>query len=203
MSDSIEIYKIVASLVGGGAVGAVITAVATSYRNRIQLVGKRVEILPLLTSSSSGSVLKPEVTVSDGTTDYKFSNLHVADVQIVNRGNRDHLTFSFGITLSGGDNAVHVEPYGLDRYHAATLATPVTPGKPSGSLDVTLKPFNRSDSYTLKVFLVAASSQPGPIAIGSSEPVRFTDMPTLSETIASAAGGITLNILGAQIRLPR
>jgi len=203
MPDSLEAYKIGASLIGGGAVGAIIAAVVTTYRNRIQPVGRRVEILPLLTSSFSGSVLKPGVTVSDGTSDYKFSNLYVADVQVVNRGNRDNPTFGFGMTLSTGDTAVHVEPYGLDRHHAASLATPVTPAKPSGTLDFVLKPFNRGDSYTLKVFIVAGGSQPGPITIGSSEPVRFTDMPTLSESIATAARGMSFNVLGIEVRFPR
>lgn len=203
MADSIETYKIVASLIGGGAVGAVITALLTTYRNRIQPVGRRIEILPLLTSSFSGSVLKPEVTVSDGVTAYKFGNLYVADVQIVNRGNKDHPAFSFGFTLANGDTAVHVEPYGLDRHHTATLIVPATPGKPATQLDFTLKPFNRGDSYTLKVFVVAGGAVPGAIMIGSSEPVRFTDMPTLSEAVAAAASGITLNVLGIQIRFPR
>ena len=38
MSDPIEGYKIAASLLGGGAVGAIITALVTSYRNRIRSV---------------------------------------------------------------------------------------------------------------------------------------------------------------------
>jgi hypothetical protein len=203
MPESIETYKIVASLIGGGAVGAIITALVGTYRNRIQPVGKRIEILPLLTSSFSGSALKPEVTVSDGSTSFKFGNLYVADVQIVNRGNKDHSQFTFGITLADGDTAVHVEPYGLDRHHAASLPNPPSPGKPTSELDITLKPFNRGNSYTLRVFVVAGSAQPGAISIGSSEAIRFTDMPTLSEAVAQAASGITLNFFGLQIRFPR
>jgi hypothetical protein len=203
MAEPIETYKIVASLIGGGAVGAIITAIVTSYRNRVQPVGRRIEILPLLTSSSPGSTLKPEVTLSDGSTDYKFKNLFVADVQIVNRGNKDFPSFAFGMTLAAGDTVVHLEPYGADRHHVACVATAVSPGKPAQEVDVTLKPFNRGDSYSLKVFVVAGSTEPGAIVVGSSEAIRFTEMPTLSETVAKAASGITISFFGLELRIPK
>lgn len=100
MSDPVSGLQIAASILGGGAVGAIITAVVTSYRGRVQPIGRRVEVSPLFTSGFAGSSLTANVTVSDGTTDYKFPNLHVADIQLVNRGNRDLPTFTFGVTLS-------------------------------------------------------------------------------------------------------
>jgi hypothetical protein len=50
-----------------------------------------------------------------------------------------------------------------------------------------LKPFNRGNSYTLKVFIVAGGSELGSITLGSAEAVRFTEIPSLAETIAKAA----------------
>ncbi len=195
MNDSIETYKIVASLVGGGAVGAIITAIVNSFRNRIQPVGRRLEVSILFTPSFfAGSALNPSVIVSDGTTDYKFPNLFVADVQLVNRGNRDLAAFTFGITLATLDRAVHVEPYGLDRHHAAILKTPITLACPSDMLDLELKPFNRRDSYTLKIYIVAGGSEPGPIKLGSSEAIRFTEIPSIVETIASIASSSVVKL---------
>jgi hypothetical protein len=76
-----------ASLLGGGAIGAIITAAVATHRARVQPVGQRIEVSPLFTSSFSGSSFNPSVTVSVGTTEFKFPNLYVADIQVVNRGN--------------------------------------------------------------------------------------------------------------------
>lgn len=196
MDNTTQIIQIGASLLGGGAVGAVITSLVTSYRGRVQPVGRRVEVSPLFTSDFAGSAFNTNVTVSDGTADYKFPNLHVADIQLVNRGNRYLSSFTFGITLDKSDSAVHVEPYGLDRHHVATLLSACTPASPATELDLQLQPFNREDSYTMKVFLVAGGKEPGQILLGSSEPIRFTEIPSLSETIAKIASSSVIAQVG-------
>lgn len=203
MSDTLETYKVVASLLGGGAVGAIITAVVASYRNRVQPVGKRLEVTPVFTSPTAGSTLNPTISVSDGGVDHRLRNLFVADLQVVNRGNRDMASFSFGITLAAGDEAIHVESYGLDRHHVAHVTTPVSPGRKAGSVDLVLEPFNRGDSYPLKIMIVASGEEPGLIGIGSSEPVRFTEMPTLAETMTAIATTYSLRIGGFELRIPR
>ena len=91
--DGVQILQIGAGFVSGGAMGAVMTAFVASYKARLLPIGKRVEVSPLFTSKFGGSTFSTRVTVSDGTTDYSFPNLHLAEVQIVNRGNRDSATF--------------------------------------------------------------------------------------------------------------
>ncbi len=201
--DTRLVLQIGASLLGGGALGAIITAIVTSYRGGIQPVAQRVEVSPLFTSSFTGTSFSPSVTVSDGTADFNFPNLYVADVQLVNRGNRDMSAFVFGITLASADKAVHLEPYGLDRHHVLTQKTSCTPASPNGTLDIELRPFNRQDSYTMKVFIVASASEPGPLVIGSSEPVRFTEIPSVAETLARAASTLSVKIGPLEVRLPR
>jgi hypothetical protein len=65
---------IVAALVGGGAMGAVITAVVTSFRNRIQPVDYRIEVSPVLQPGSSRSDVDYSLTINDQGRDFKFSN---------------------------------------------------------------------------------------------------------------------------------
>ncbi|HVM63131.1 MAG TPA: hypothetical protein VMV72_19890 [Verrucomicrobiae bacterium] len=194
MLDPIEVFKIAASLLGGGAVGALLTVFFTVYRNRIQPVGRRVDVSPVFTASFAGSKFNPTITVSDGATEQKYQNLFVADLQFVNRGNRDLAAFKLGLTLSQGDRAVHVEPYGQDRFHTVEMPVVISPSRPSGVVDLVLKPFNRQDSYTLKVYLVAAQTEPGALHVGSSEPVRFTEMPSISEVIAKAASSAAVTV---------
>ena len=198
-----QLFQIAASILGGGAVGAVITVLATSYKARLLPVGKRVEVSPLFTSDFGGASFSTSVTVSDGQTDYKFPNLHMAEVQLVNRGNRDLAAFNFGITLAAIDRVVHVEPTSRDRHHISTLKVLCTPASPLSSLDFELRPFNRGDSYSLRLFVVAGGSRPEPLAIGSSEPVRFTDIPSVAETLAAAASSVSLSIGGLEVRIPR
>lgn len=202
--EQIQLLQIAASILGGGAVGAIITSLVTSYKARVLPIAKRVEVLPLFTSNFGGSDFDTSVTVSDGNTDYKFPNLHVAEVQLVNRGNRDLATFNFGITLSTTDKVVHVEPQARDRHHVATLKGTCTPASPSTVLDFELRPLNRGDSYTLRLFIVSGATEPKPMTIGSSEPVRFTEIPSIAETLANAAAATLAVKLGTvEVRVLR
>jgi hypothetical protein len=98
--------------------------------------------------------------------------------------------FTFGLTLSGEDRAVYMVPDSADRHHSATAATPITLNQPSRTPDFILKPFNRGDAYTIKVYICAAGKKPGEITFGSSEAIRFVEMPSGAEIMAKAATGI-------------
>jgi len=194
MSSEHQWIPIAASLVGGGFAGAILTNIVTAYRARIQPIGRRIDVAPLFTPGLSGSVLRPTVTLTDADTTHPFTNLHVAEVQVINRGNKDFESFTFGLTLTPGDSAVHVEADFIDRHHNVTLLNTVTPASPSQEVDLTLTPFNRSDAYILKVFVVAAGVSPGPITVSSKEPIRFTDIPSLTERLSDIASVYSLTI---------
>lgn len=194
MADSIEGYKIAASLVGGGAVGALITAVVISFRNRVQPVGKRLDVVPLFLQGIDGAGFNPSISVTYNQAVYQYANLFVADVQVVNRGNRDMASFSFGLTLTTNDKVIHLEAYGLDRHHLASSVIVATPASPLNILDLVLKPFNRGDAYTFKVFIVPATKEPGPVTLGTSEAVKFTEMPSVAESLAEIASSAVIKI---------
>lgn len=203
MSDQIEWLKIAASIVGGGFAGAILTNIVTAHRSRIQPVGRRIDVTPLFTPGFASAPLKPTVTISDGTRSYEFSNLHLAELNIVNRGNRDFTNFRFGLTLSATDTCVHAEPTESDRHHVATLATAITPATPSSILDFTLEPFNRGDAYTIKLFIVAGGIEPESIIVSSAESVRFADIPSLAETLGDIASTMTLKLGPVNLTIPR
>jgi len=173
--------KTIFTVLGGGLAGALLTTFVTEYRAQLQPVGERIETAPLFAPSVTGTTLRTTVTVFDGKESYQFNNLHVADVLVVNQGNRDMTSFPFGLTLSGGDTAVRVEPDTPDRHHTITPDMEITPQNPVGALDFVLKPFNRDDIYRLKVFIIAGKDKPSPIKISSPEPVRFISVPALVE----------------------
>jgi hypothetical protein len=174
----------------------VITVVVASYKARVQPIGKRVDVSPLFTPEFGGPAFSTSVTVSDGNTEYKYPNLHLAEIQIVNRGNRDLTSFTFGISLSGKDQAVHVEPKGRDRHHTVTLKSKCTPASPSSVLDFELRPLNRGDSYIIRVFLVVDGPKPQPLEISTAEPVRFTDLPTVTGAMEAVADAVSASVIG-------
>jgi hypothetical protein len=193
MDVNLQTLQVAGAFVGGGLAGAIITNIVTVYRARLQPVGKRIDVAPLFSPGFTAAALSPTITVSDGTRSYQLNNLHVADIQITNRGNRDMPTFKFGITLSGGDGAVHVEGDTQDRHHIVEH-TSVTPAAALPDVDFTLTPLNRGDAYTIKVFVVAAGGKPGVITISSSEAVRFVEMPSLTETLSAVARASAIEI---------
>jgi hypothetical protein len=109
----------VVGMLSGGAMGAIITAVVTNYRNRIQPIGHRVEVIQFFKDNIGLSSLRAQLTLSDGRTSLITSTIYIARVTIMNKGNQDISDFTFGMTLSGEDKVVHVQTEAPDRHHAA------------------------------------------------------------------------------------
>ncbi len=187
-------WAISGSLAGGGFAGALLTNIWTTVRARIQPVGQRVDVTPLFASGLSGDALQTTVSVSDGVKSYSFLNLHVAELSVVNRGNRDFPIFRFGFTLAGKDFCIHAESVTPDRHHTVILSQVISPASTANQADLDLKPFNRGDTYTIKLFIVAEAAALGAIRISSPESVRFTDMPSLAETFAAVASSAAVNV---------
>lgn len=183
------------SLLSGGAAGAIITLVVTAIRNRKQPIGYRSEIVPVFTSGKIGGsdiVAKLNLHSESGGSGNDVPNLHIAEIELTNRGNKDFPTFKMGLTLTPGNLAVHCAIRSDDRHHQATVLTTIGPGAPQNEIDFQLAPFNRRDVYRLKLYLVAiGGADLGPIQPGSSEPVVFTQTPAFGEVV-SVAGKIAL-----------
>lgn len=168
-------WQILASLVSGGAAGALLTAGITSYRNRVQPVGFRLRIVPVFWRGSNDSGLSATVILDAGGQSGQYDSLHLMEFELVNSGNQDVAEFPFGITLADGDVAVHLQAVAPDRHHAVVQETELGPGSPGSELDLVLRPFNRGDKYILRLHIVipAERSSPGFPELGSSRSVRF------------------------------
>ena len=195
MAD-ISWWQIVPALIGGGAAGALINAGFTARRNRIQPIGRRIEITPIFRQADSSSDFRAKIAIAHNDSTATFENLFIADIQVVNKGNTDIETFPFGVTLSGGDKCVHVEHTPPDRHHGVSQNPEITPQNPANEIDFTLTPFNRKDSYLFKLYVVIPDDAKDPqnIELGSPNPIKFTEMPTVSETLSKAAEGFSVSI---------
>ena len=193
MSNEIQWIPVIASLLGGGAVGALITASVATYRNRIQPVGYRADALPMFRGTSQRTPIQAKVTLFDGTGEYNFDNLHVLEVEVVNRGNQDRKSFTFGMTLGNGQKAVFVEPKASDRHHVVKEKPDVSPTKALSELDFVLESFNRGDRYAFTVYVVLPDDkQPVSVTFSSPEPVTFSSMPSVGEIVGQLASSATI-----------
>jgi len=194
--NEIEWAKIPASLLGGGAVGALITTFITGYRSRIQPVGYRIEFLPIFKDTLGSSSLHVQVTLFEESSDksQKYGNLHLAQIRLLNKGNKDFDQFTFGATLSGGDTAVYIEPQSPDRHHQIRQLTQLKLDEPKSEIDFALCPFNRKDSYVVQLFIVTPQGHESPseIKLSSAQPINFQGMPTATEIFRESAESVTI-----------
>ncbi len=194
--ETIAWFQVVPALLGGGAAGALINAFITTRRARIQPIGHRIEVIPVFRHTGSPLSLTAKIAISHDDNSITFDNLFLANIQIVNRGNRDIDEFPFGITLGHGDSCIHIETSSPDRHHVIIQKTAVNPQSPQSEIDFILKPFNRRDSYLLRLYLVVPKEEEKPkeIILGSSYPIRFTAMPTIAEVLIKATEEVLLSL---------
>jgi hypothetical protein len=196
-------WPVIASLVGGGATGATVTAAVTSYRNRRQPVGFRVDVRSIFSQVAGGEHFSVTVSVSDGMSTLQYSNLFITTIELVNRGNHDFSKFQAGFTLAEGDEAILMETLVPDRHHTSLTSVAPVPRATLREIDVTLSPFNRGDTYRYDIYVVTTGDEPGILSISSPEPVVFKPMPTLVELAAAAAKGVSIGIGPLRITLSK
>lgn len=186
-NSQLELIKIGASLLGGGAIGAIITAFVTNHRNRIQPVGKTLRIETVF---SPGKIFKDhltKITFSGATENYHFDNLYIVQMPIVNLGNKDYTEFNFGITLPQGAKAVNIKTKGSDRHHVIEVAQEIDFNTPKDIIDFTLKPFNRNDIYHVSLFITCLNNNNNleNISFSSDMAVKFKEINVIPETTAA------------------
>lgn len=188
----------IALLVSGG-LGAVIYAAIAAYRNRKPAIARRVETPPRFQDLLGSSCPRTQIRISDGYKSYQYDNLRVVQIHLLNQSQQDFDEFKLGISLNvdgAEDGAVHVEARSGDRDHQVKQLTPLSFAEPQPTLDIVLIPFNRQDSYTLRL-LIAASEDvelSDKICLSSAHAIRFVDLPTVKEAVQEAAMATSLSL---------
>lgn len=187
----------------GGAVGAFIHATIYSYRNKKTLISKRVDILPKFDNQLHRSFTENKLIISDGKRDYNYQSLNHVHIELFNKSEQDFEEFKFGITLSDDDLAIYTEAESLDRHHQIEQLTPLTLSEPKSTVNFTLHPFNRGDTYSWRLLVLTPEGRkcPGKINFSSPEPVHFLDLPTMTQLVERAAKRASLSLGVFQISL--
>jgi hypothetical protein len=193
---TMEWLKILLPLMGGGAVGAIITMIVTTYRNRIQSVGHKIQIDKIFYPEAISNTEITKITFSGATQTYHFDNLFIATVLLTNSGNKDIEKFVWGITLPESIKIVKIETIPQDRHHSVLLKSDIKFDKTSSEIDFELIPFNRKDTYKIKLYITisAETLELSSIKLGSTHPVKFVAMN--SELIWNSAKKVMEMTLG-------
>lgn len=151
-NQMMEILKILGSVLGGGAVGALITWRVTEYRNKKQNVKYFVSIETLFNPQSINNDIT-RITFSGATSNYNYENLYIATLSFENIGNKEIENFNVDITLPETIKIIKAEPVTMDRSHKLSITNDLGFENSKSEIDIELKPFNRNDKYEIKLFL--------------------------------------------------
>lgn len=191
-----EWLKILIPLIGGGSVGAIITSIVTTYRNKIQSVGQKIQIDKVFYPDAISNTEITKITFSGATQTYHFDNLFIATILLINSGNKDIDKFICGITLPENIKGVKIETVPQDRHHNVQLKSEINFDKTSSEIDFELIPFNRKDIFEIKLYLTISKEtlEISDIKLGSPHPIKFVDMQ--SELIWNSAKKVMEITLG-------
>jgi hypothetical protein len=183
VTQGINWFQVVPALIGGGAMGALLTAAIASFKSRTQPVRYEIRMEKIFGSQPSETALfaKASVMFDDHTCTY--TNLTFATLEIVNTGNKDIDRFIFGVTLSPGSVVVFSEMEGADRHHEISTAHLARPNNPRVAMDFTCTPFNKANAYLIKLYIINTNDMPSDAKIDLSTPmpVRFSAAPPFSD----------------------
>jgi hypothetical protein len=158
------------AIICSGLVGAIITATVASYRNRKQPIGYEIDRQALFTRVPGGSALKAMLSIETNQTLYRYENLGLVHLKIINKGNKDFPSFRFSVELGERNPAIYAEPSGIDRNHVLAVVPSPSPDTPARMFDVTATPFNRGELYEVRLYVEMSADQKSPDPISVSTP---------------------------------
>jgi hypothetical protein len=187
-------FKLIAPLLTGGLIGALVTAYFTDRRNRVQPINRKISVsyvdVPAVMQGYNSVITLSGITDGETKT-HHFQKLAIVQIELTNTGNKDIDSFDFGINLPIGTTIIGVQHASQDRYHEVGYTPKITIDKPSNEVDVALKPFNRKDKYN--VTLVAStedSSLDEKIEMSKRLSVRFVDADVVYTTVIEILLGL-------------
>ncbi|MCX2741706.1 hypothetical protein [Pontibacter anaerobius] len=186
--EQINWVQVIIGFLGGGACGAFIKQYFDNRRNRVQPIGKSIEIKSFY-DSVENTLLNSQVILTGSTQEYKFSKLYTGTIKIANTGLHDYSSFTFGITCPENVNFIHIRPESTDRHHLAEIKDLPTLENQINSFDITLKPFNRKDNYTFDILVTATDVRlkEEDIKISSPHPINWVDLTSSSKIVLEIA----------------
>lgn len=187
-------------VLSGGAFGALINQYFHHRRNKVQPIGRNIELKSFFNATDNAS-LSTQISITGATEEHKFTNIFTASIQLINKGNSDFEKFDFGITLPENVKAIKVIKNSADRHHQINLGNDPTLENQINEFDITLKPFNRKDVYDIDIQLTSENGEikEEDIVCGTSHSVKFVDIVSPTEIAIEIAKSIVVGPLTISI----
>lgn len=186
--EQINWIQVIIGFLSGGAFGALVKQYFDNRRNRVQPIGKAIEIKSFY-NSVENTLFNSQVILTGSTQEYKFSKLYIGTIKIVNTGLHDYSSFTFGITCPENVNFIQIRPESIDRHHLAEIEDLPTLENQINSFDITLKPFNRKDNYTFDILVTTSDVNltEEDIKISSPHPISWVDLTSSTKIVLEIA----------------
>tara|TARA_A100000171_G_C2133687_1_gene148466 strand:+ start:2108 stop:2713 length:606 start_codon:yes stop_codon:yes gene_type:complete len=199
--DNLNWISLTISFLGGGLAGAILNQFFYHRRNKIQPVGKSIELTSIF-NAKENSLIDSRITITGDTKEYRFKNLWILKFDLINNGRNDYDKFNFGITLNDGIKAISVKETTKDRHHKVTYLGQPDFENQVESFDIELNPFNRKEIYTFEVQITSDRDDltTDDIKLSTDKPVKFVDIKSkeelikLLENVVVSFAGITVRI---------
>ncbi|MDB9512207.1 hypothetical protein PN499_13520 [Kamptonema animale CS-326] len=192
-------------VIGSGIAGALIQRAISAFKKRTQTIGRRVDIFPAFEDTVGALCHSTDIKFSDGTTEYRYKELHIVQIQLTNQGDYNYDEFKFGISLSEGNFAVYIEAQLPNRHHQVEQLTPVTFSEPKSQIDLLLPPLNKKGTYTLRLLILVpeGSKEPGEIQFSSPLDIEFVHLPTATEVLEEAVSSTNISFGPFSVSFPK
>ena len=179
---------VIPALLVGAVLGAVIAGLLRKRRSGFHPVGVKKSINPIFPPMERKGPSDAKVVLKYNEVTFLATQMFLVEFQLVNLGANDFQEFKFGIAVPTGHNIIATNNQPPDRSHAIEESPSVTPESWAKAMDFTLRPFNKRDSYVLKLYIHIGSKSRdvGEISLTTSEAVKFVDLPAIGKQLEEA-----------------
>lgn len=165
-----------ASLLGGGAMGALIRQFIDERHNRVQPVEFCVSHISIFGITDDNEPTHLRIAVERGNSCKVFDNAAIVQLEIENAGRRDFDQFHFGLALPAGARAIHVKCRHADSQNKLETADVCTPDFPQVELTFVARPFNRRRTVYVQMIVICDHILDiSKIELSSPSPVAFVE----------------------------
>jgi hypothetical protein len=167
---------VIATLIAGGTMGAIVTVIVAYRRSQLQPVGYLTLTVPFLRTDFVRLPEEFRIFLQESTNLDSF--VFAVAVQLTNLGNQDYPQFTFGITFNSQCSILTVACATSDRHHVITYKPTLEEldSSPTSRMDFTLEPFNREDTYFIHLIIVTSDwpklDEP---RMSTNQPVRLVE----------------------------
>ena len=177
---------VIPALLAGGVLGALIAGLLRKRQGTFHPVGIKRSINPIFPPMERKGSSDAKVVLKYNEVTFLATQLFL--VEVVNMGASDFREFKFGFTLPTDHNIIASNSQPPDKSHAIEESPSVTPESWAKAMDFTLRPFNKRDSYLLRLYIHIGSKSRdmGEISLTTAEQVKFVDLPAIGKQLEKA-----------------